>query len=176
MIFTSHAVFINYLLISSLNWVKFFLQFTDILLSGNFHLLHNFFLSIQLSIQVFSFTKSLVYLVLELYWLLLKKLYLSLWRVLFNFAIFDSQRGIFQLRLCLKKICVGCSVCFVFLLITLNPHVSCFFFLKNLVLELRNFFTKLLFTEFKLPFKSLPLDFNCLNLSLKINRFLIYFL
>ena len=176
MIFTSHAVFINYLLISSLNWVKFFLQFTDILLSGNFHLPHNLFLSIQLSIQVFSFTKSLVYLVLELYWLLLKKLYLSLWRVLFNFAIFDSQRGIFQLRLCLKKICVGCSVCFVFLLITLNPHVSCFFFLSNLVLELSNFFTKLLLAEIKLPLKSLPLDFNCLNLSLKINRFLIYFL
>ena len=176
MIFTCHAVFVNYLLISSLNWVKFFPEFTDIFLSGNFHLPHNLFLSIQLSIQVFSFTKSLVYLVLKLYWLLLKKLYLSLWRVLFYFTIFDNKRGIFQLRFCLKKFCVGCCMGFAFLLIALNPHVSCFFFLSNLVLELSNFFTKLLLAEIKLPLKSLPLDFYCLNLSLKIKTLLINFL
>ena len=70
-VFSLHTVLIDDLLIFALNRVKFLLKAVYVLFSRTLHLFHDFLLSVQLSVKIFSFTQSFIDLMLEFQGLLL---------------------------------------------------------------------------------------------------------
>ena len=96
-ILTYHAVLVDDQHVSFLNVFKLFFQLVDVLFFGSFHLPHDFFLGIQLTVQVLSFWKCLVYLMLVLKILLVEKLNLFLRGYELDFTSFNGQNLVFQL-------------------------------------------------------------------------------
>jgi len=76
-IFTDHTVLIEQVLVPDLDRVKLFFKLSNILFLSHFHLLEDFFLGVELSVQIFSFGYSFVDLVLEFQVLFLQDLNLT---------------------------------------------------------------------------------------------------
>ena len=91
------------MLISELDSVKFLFEALDVLFLGHFHLLENFFLSVQLSVEIFCSSNGFVYLMLELQVLLLEDLNLAVGRVELDLAILEGKHLVFELRTRLKQ-------------------------------------------------------------------------
>ena len=85
------------MLVSLLNRVKLLLQLRDVLLLRHFHLLEDFFLRVELTIQIFGLRDSLVDLVLELEVLLLKDLNLAICGVQLDLVVFQGKNLVFEL-------------------------------------------------------------------------------
>ena len=89
------------MLISELDSIKFLFEALDVLFFSHFHLLQNFFLSVQLSVEIFCSSNGFVYLMLELQVLLLEDLDLAVGRVELDLTILEGEHLVFELRACL---------------------------------------------------------------------------
>ena len=85
------------MLVSQLNGIKLLLKPLNVFLFGHFHLLEDFFLSVQLTVEVFRPGDRLIDLVLEFHVLLLKYLNLAIGRVELDFTVFKRKYLVFEL-------------------------------------------------------------------------------
>ena len=85
------------MLVSQLNGVKLLLEPLNVFLFRHFHLLEDFFLSVQLTVEILGPGDRLIDLVLEFHVLLLKYLNLAISRVELDFTVFKRKYLVFEL-------------------------------------------------------------------------------
>ena len=84
------------MLIAQLNCVQLLLEALDVLLLGHLHLLEDFLLRVEFSVQVFGPRDRLIDLVLELHVLLLQDLNLAIGRVEFDLAVLEEKHLVLE--------------------------------------------------------------------------------
>jgi len=130
-------------LVPDLDRVKLFFKLSNVLFLGHLHLLEDFFLGVELSVQIFSFGYSFVHLVLEFQVLFLQDLNLTVRWVQFNFRVFQGQNLIFQFRTSLQKTTVSLRVILLLIFVPLNPKLSSLFLIGNDFIETLDSFVEL---------------------------------
>ena len=133
------------MLVSDLDCVKFLFKFVDVLLLGHFHLLQDFLLSMQFTIEVFSLGYWFVYLVLEFDVLFMQYLDLSIGCIELDLSILYSKHLIFEVASSSEKLSICGCMFFLLFFVPLNPHVTSLFLACNNLLQVVNPLIELLF-------------------------------
>ena len=158
---------------ASLHSIELVLQLIDILFLGLLELTHNFFLRVDLPIKQLIFRHYFINLVLEFVILRCQNVYLSRQSLGLNIGILGSKHLIPILSLLIHELSTRNIMLFLFLFISLDPHLPGLLLALQNLIQISDLFLHLLFGLLKRPFDCLLLSFHCLCILLHLRHLLL---
>lgn len=161
------------MLVPQLDRVQLLLESANVLLFGHFHLLEDFFLSVQFPVQILSPGDCFIHLVLEFQVLLLQYLDLAIRRVELDFCVLQGQDLVFELTARVEEARISGSVTLLLVFVPLDPELTRLFLIGNDFVQTLNSVVELVLRKFERLLNSLLLNISRHLDRLQLSHFLV---